>query len=350
MKKKLSQDVTAIILSLFVISIIIIVVIMWTSILYYRAEGYPDEEVFDILPMIVLDMIIILLFYMMIVFFWRLYYLSKPLSSVEKSLKGISSGDFNEKINVSSISSNFKNIAESINKISSELAEVDTFKSDFVSNVSHEIRTPLAVINNYSTLLKAQTVSNKERIEYAQTIGRASDRLGSMITNIFKLNMLEVNHLDPKNDLFDLGANVSECLLGFENVWESKNINIDVDIEDDVMVKSDMELLSLIWNNLFSNAFKFTPEGGAVTVSVKQDNDYAYVSVKDTGCGIKPDTGKRIFDKFFQQDTSHSSLGNGLGLALVRRIIDMISGQITVQSKVGVGSVFTVKISKKGRW
>ncbi|MBP3926612.1 MAG: ATP-binding protein, partial [Clostridium sp.] len=129
-------------------------------------------------------------------------------------------------------------------------------------------------------------------------------------------------------------------------VWEKKNLNIETDIEENVRIRSDAELLSLVWNNLISNAVKFTPEEGTIGVSLKTEGDLVVVSVRDTGCGIKPEVGQHIFEKFYQGDTSHATQGNGLGLALVKRVVDILNGEISVQSVYGQGSTFTVKFRR----
>lgn len=134
--------------------------------------------------------------------------------------------------------------------------------------------------------------------------------------------------------------------MGFESTWEKKNIDIDTDIEDDVLIESDPELLTLVWNNLFSNAMKFTEPGGKVSLTLKTDGKFAVVRVSDTGCGISPEIGQHIFEKFYQGDTSHATQGNGLGLALVKRVADIVGGDISVSSEVGKGSTFTVKLRR----
>ena len=134
--------------------------------------------------------------------------------------------------------------------------------------------------------------------------------------------------------------------MQYENVWETAEIEIDTDIAEDVKVIADAELLSLVWNNLFSNAFKFSEAGGTVSVSMTADEQYATVKVKDTGCGMTAEVGAHIFEKFYQGDPSHSIQGNGLGLALVKRVIDIMHGEIGVESAVGVGTTFTVKIKR----
>jgi len=148
-------------------------------------------------------------------------------------------------------------------------------------------------------------------------------------------------------NLYDLSEQLCEAILMFEDSIEKKNISIEANIEDQVMINADREMLSHVWINLISNAVKFTPAGGRVSISLKVDSNYAKVSVSDTGCGISPEDGKHIFDKFYQGDSSHSTEGNGLGLALVKRIIDISESDIAVESTLGEGTSFTVKIPRR---
>jgi signal transduction histidine kinase len=134
--------------------------------------------------------------------------------------------------------------------------------------------------------------------------------------------------------------------LQYESTWERKNIEIETDIAEGVLVSADSELLSLVWNNLFSNAFKFTEDGGRVALTLTADEKYATVKVTDTGCGMSSEVGAHIFEKFYQGDTSRATQGNGLGLALVKRVVDIMQGEIGVESAVGVGTTFTVKIRR----
>ena len=227
-----------------------------------------------------------------------------------------------------------------------ELGSVETLRTDFIANVSHEMKTPLAVMQNYGTLLQAHDLSEEKRMEYAKGVTDGARRMADMMTNILKLNRLENQQIYPQITEFDLGEQICEYLLQFESVWEKADIEIETDIAEDVRVRADAELLGHVWNNLFSNAFKFTPSGGTVTVSLNTTDNYAVVKVQDTGCGMTPEVGAHIFEKFYQGDTSHSVQGNGLGLALVKRVIDIMQGEISVESVVGKGSVFTVKIRR----
>ena len=272
----------------------------------------------------------------------------RPTKIITEATEKIMSGDFSVRIKPmqSSGMEGFNRIAMAINQMAEELSSVETLRTDFIANVSHEMKTPLAVMQNYGTLLQAPDLSDEKRIEYAKGVTDGSRRMADMMTNILKLNRLENQQIYPQVSEFDLGEQLCECLLQYENVWEKANIEIETDIAEDVKVKADAELLGHVWNNLFSNAFKFTPSGGTVTVSLTATDHHAIVKVTDTGCGMTPEVGAHIFEKFYQGDTSHSVQGNGLGLALVKRVIDIMQGEIGVESAVGKGSTFTVRIRR----
>ena len=272
----------------------------------------------------------------------------RPTKIITEATEKIMSGDFSVRIKPmqSSGMEGFNQIAEAINQMAEELRGVETLRTDFIANVSHEMKTPLAVLQNYGTLLQAHDLTEEKRIEYAKGVTDASRRMADMMTNILKLNRLENQQIYPQVTEFDLGEQLCECLLQYENVWEKAEIEIDTDIAEDVTVRADVELLGLVWNNLFSNAFKFTESGGKVSIALTATEHYAVVKVADTGCGMSSEVGAHIFEKFYQGDTSHSVQGNGLGLALVKRVIDIMQGEISVESVVGKGSVFTVKIRR----
>jgi signal transduction histidine kinase len=170
--------------------------------------------------------------------------------------------------------------------------------------------------------------------------------MSTLITNILKLNKLENQQITTQPQTYDLSEQVTECLLGFEDLWEKKGLEIDADIDEGVTVHADPEMLTLVWNNLISNAIKFTEPGGTVGVSVKAEGDWAVVSVTDTGCGMSAETLRHVFDKFYQGDTSHATEGNGLGLALVKRVVYLMGGELDVSSALGLGSTFTVKVRR----
>lgn len=258
-------------------------------------------------------------------------------------------GDFSarvEPIKSVFVDDNLKEISRCFNKMAEELSGVETIRTDFISNVSHEMKTPLSVMQNYATLLQSPELSDDKRMEYAKGIALGSKKLADMMTNILKLNRLENQKIYPKTSRYNLGEQLCECIINYETIWERKNIEIETNIEEDVYVNGDEELLTLVWNNLLSNAFKFTDDGGKVTITLESDEEKAIVKVKDTGCGISGDVGARIFEKFYQADTARATSGNGLGLALVKRVIDILKGEIEVSSVVDEGTTFTVRLTK----
>ena len=275
----------------------------------------------------------------------------KPVKQIMDALDQVMQGDFTVRIapvKEFAGETGFNEVISAINAMTAELQGTETLRTDFIANVSHELKTPLAVMGNYATMLQQPGISEEDRIEYAKAISHSSRRLAALITNILKLNKLENQQIFPQPREFDLGEQLCECLLDFEDAWEKKNLEIETNIQDDVRIKSDPELLSLVWSNLISNAVKFTPEGGTIGVALNADERNMIVSVRDTGCGIDPETGKHIFEKFYQGDTSHATQGNGLGLALVKRVVDILQGEISVLSTPGQGSTFTVRIRRNG--
>lgn len=273
----------------------------------------------------------------------------RPLGRITEAAEKIVRGDFSVRVKPQSrfgSDDTFNRVIDCFNKMAEELSSVETLRTDFIANVSHEMKTPLSVMQNYGTLLQSPELSEEKRIAYAKGVTDGSRRLADMMTNILKLNRLENQQIYPKTEAFDLGEQLCECLLQYESIWERSGIALETEIAENVRVRADAELLGHVWNNLFSNAFKFTEPGGQVTVTLTATAHHAIVKVQDTGCGMSPEVGAHIFEKFYQGDTSHSSQGNGLGLALVKRVVDILSGEIGVESVVGQGSTFTVKIRR----
>lgn len=233
---------------------------------------------------------------------------------------------------------------QDFNHMVESLGSIETLKTDFFSNVSHEIKTPIAVIQNTAELMRSENISPQVRQEYVETIIRFSKRLSSLITNILKLSKLEKQTITPDAQTYDLPEQLADCALQFEQVWEEKNIDFIADLEDHANITADPSLMELVWNNLLSNAFKFTEPGQRVTLTQTTQEDTVTVQVADTGCGMDAQTLRHIFDKFYQGDSSHATEGNGLGLALVRRIIQLTDADISVESSPGSGTIFTVKL------
>ena len=312
-------------------------------------RNFTQEEITLAAKITLVNVILISAVMATIDYLRRKIMVERPVKRITDATSKMMEGDFGVRIEpIARFGSDdsFNEIIDCINKMAEELSGVETLRTDFIANVSHEMKTPLAVMQNYGKLLEEPDLPEQKRIEYARAITDASRRLSDMMANILKLNRLENQKIYQSDSTFDLGEQLCESLLQYEGVWEKKNIEIETDIAEDVGIKADSELLSLVWNNLLSNAFKFTDEGGKVSLSLYDDETYATVVIADTGCGMTSDVGAHIFEKFYQADSSRATQGNGLGLALVKRVVDIMGAEISVESRVGKGSAFTVRIRR----
>ncbi len=268
----------------------------------------------------------------------------RPTKKILQATEKIAEGDFSTRLEITHEYGKYNEydlIMENLNKMATELQKNEVLKTDFISNVSHEIKTPLAVIQNYAALLQDDTLDSETRKNHAKTLIAASKRITDLITNILKLNKLENQEIQEKHEAFHLTEALSESVVEFETLIEKKNIELNCDF-DDVTIFSSKSLLEIVWNNLISNAIKFTPDNGKIDIFLKRKEKNVAISVVDTGCGMTSETGAKIFEKFYQGDTSHSTQGNGLGLALVKKGMDILGGEISVQSEVNKGSTFTI--------
>ena len=308
----------------------------------------PDGTMNERALRTLLNMLFICLFMSIVDGIRKRIFTRPPVTRILEALSKITAGDFSVRIKPLHKKRAFNEydiIIEDINKMAEELSTIETLKTDFISNVSHEIKTPLSVIHSYSTILQSESLTDEERTEYAQRLQAASERLGDLISGILKLNKLENQQIFPERKKIRLSEQLCHALLLYEKQWEEKGIEIETVLDEEIIVEGDEELLMMVWSNLISNAVKFTERDGKISVSLTKANGRAIVTVTDNGYGMTKETADRIFEKFYQGDTSHATEGNGLGLALVKRIMDITKGEITVESEPGKGSVFTVKLN-----
>ena len=273
-----------------------------------------------------------------------------PVQRLAEAAKLVAQGDFSVYVPTMHTAENkdyLDRLIDDFNKMVAELGSMETLKTDFFANVSHEFKTPLAGIQNNAMLLQRKNISEKEQWECADAIVESTRRLSDLISNMLKLNKLEKQTIVPKAEPYDLCEQLCECVIQFDGIMEKKEIEFEADLEDQAVITADESLMEMVWNNLLSNARKFTPDGGGIVLHQHTDADGIIVSVSDTGCGMDSETQKKIFEKFYQGDTSHATEGNGLGLALVLRVLHLLDCQISVQSELGKGSVFTVHIPLK---
>ena len=300
------------------------------------------------IPFIIYYILMAIVCYRFILHIIKINY-SKHLQKISEATRMVAKGDFTVEIELDDAlkDNSYINIMfRDFNTMVAELNSIESLKDDFISNVSHEIKTPLAVINNYTTALKDKDLPEKLRDEYIDTIIENTEKLSDLVANILRLNKIENRNILPEKREYDLCRQLADCLLSFEKQWEEKSIELFVEMEDRVMVNEPFALLDVIWHNLLSNAFKFTENGGKVSLIQTSTDEFIEVRIKDTGCGIDEETKTHIFDKFYQGDTSHAEDGNGLGLALVQKIAERTGYEISVESEVGKGTEFIVKIKK----
>lgn len=260
-----------------------------------------ETEIRAAAPITFLNVLLLTIIFCVIDEIRRIWMVKRPVKQIREGMNKIIAGDFQMRIPyIKGENSNneFDDIIKGLNEMTMELSGVETLRTDLISN-------------------------------------------------ILKLNRLENQQIYPDKKEYNLTEQICECLLVFEHAWEEKQLEIETDLEEDIIINQDAQLLSLVWNNLFSNAIKFNKNGGKVEVKVKGENGNIYVTVRDNGCGISQETGRHIFEKFYQGDTSHATQGNGLGLALVKRVIDIVGGDITVQSALGEGTTFCVCLKEK---
>ncbi len=270
-----------------------------------------------------------------------------PMKNLAEATNKVAHGDFSVFVpstHVMEKQDYLDRMITDFNKMVEELGSIETLKTDFFSNVSHEIKMPIAIIQSNAELLSAKYLTLEQQQECTETILQSTKRLSNLITNMLKLNKLEKQAIQPMPQVYNLCDQLCECALQFKNIWEQKNIEFVADIEERTWIEADRELLELVWNNLLSNALKFTAANGTVTLRQVSSGKTTCITISDTGCGMEQKTLERIFDKFYQGDTSHSTEGNGLGLALVKRILELSDGTIHVESTPGQGSAFMVEL------
>ena len=322
----------------------LIAFIMQVAILVYDYIIQRTENK-NIIAILILIMIVILSIVVTIIdIIRRKIMVERPVKRIINATEKIASGDFKTRLEITHTYDKYNEfdvIMENLNTMASELSKSEILKSNFISNVSHEIKTPLSVIKSYALLLQDDGLDKEKRQKYSKILLQASNRLSDLVTNILKLNKLENQVIAPEYEKISLTDKVAEIVVAYEELIENKCIELECDF-DEVAIITCVSYIEIILNNLLSNAIKFTEANGKIKVALKRTENGVIINVSDTGCGISQETGKRIFEKFYQGDTSHSGEGNGLGLALVKRVIDIMGGEISIKSELGKGSEFTV--------
>lgn len=270
-----------------------------------------------------------------------------PILKINDAAKKVAKGDFSVRLEEKSIAMEIEEIAKSFNIMVKELASTETLRSDFVSNVSHEFKTPLSAIEGYTTLLQDETLSKEEQTRYIERILENTSRLTRLTQSILSLSQLENQEIVLQKEQFMLDEQIRRVLLGYESLWEEKNLAIDLNLETTPFY-GNKALLAQVWSNLVDNAIKFSRPFGLLSIHCGPANGGVCVVVRDTGIGMTEEVKKRAFDKFYQGERSHSVQGSGLGLALVKRIVTLCGGTVSLESAPGEGTTFTVRLPADG--
>lgn len=312
--------------------------------LYYLLE--------DVIPLSTpLTLLLVLVVISLLISSFVTSFLSKlffdPIKKLNNAMERVADGDFSVRLTDHSTAKEVMEVYSGFNLMAHELSATEILQSDFVANVSHEFKTPISAIEGYSTLLQCGDGLSESQQQYVEKIMFNTRRLSSLVGSILLLSRLESHQITTGQSHYRLDEQIRQSIVALESSWESKDIDLEVDLER-VDFLGNENMLRHVWDNLIGNAVKFSPQGGTIWIRLTQSEDYVQFSVEDRGPGIPEDAKKRIFDKFYQADSSHKQEGNGLGLALVKRIMAITDGRIAVENVPAGGCRFTVLLNHSG--
>ena len=270
----------------------------------------------------------------------------RPLSQLLAATHAVANGDFAVRVPLPRRTGEVAEYITSFNKMAEELSSVEILRTDFINTFSHELKTPIASIRGFARLLQSEHLSPQQKKSYTDTIIRESERLSSMSTNILLLSQYENTEILSGKAVYDLDEQIRQCIHLQERAWLEKDITMVGELEQ-VAFFGNEDMVGHIWTNLIANAIRFTPSGGQISVSLHDRGDEVEVTVSDTGIGMDEETQRHIFDKFYRVDSTSQSSGNGLGLAIVRRVVDLCGGTVKVISHPGEGAAFTVTLPNR---
>jgi len=266
--------------------------------------------------------------------------ITRPVQKLKKATHDIARGNFN--VDIKPTKNGILNeFIDDFNAMADKLKSIETLKSDFISNVSHEFKTPISVISSYAKALKRTDLDPETRAKYEKVLDNNIIKLTTLTSNILSLSKIENQRIDIEKSEFLIDEQIRNSILSLESRWSAKNLQFDLDIPETKYFGAK-DLIAQVWQNLLSNAVKFSLDHGTITVSISSNEKEVSVSISDQGIGMDEQTAEKVFDKFFQADPSRFTAGNGLGLTLAKRIVDIHGGTITVKSVKDKGSTFTV--------
>lgn len=321
--------------------VVLIVMVIATAIALMYRVAITDMHMIGVLSMLVPIVVLVTLVNFL---FTRFIY--RYLDKISDAMQKVADGDYTVRLDAEK-DQPFRELYRNFNTMAEELGGVEMLKNDFINGYAHELRTPITSINGFAEMLLNDdgTLSREEKRSYLEIIASESRRLADLAGNSLLMSRLDTQKIIPDKKPFSLDEQLRRCSILLSGQWTEKELDMTMDLDEAVYV-GDYDLMQHLWINLLTNAVKYTPKGGSITVTLKNEEKFIAVSVADTGKGIPPEDRERIFDKYYQTDKSHSKRGLGLGLAICKRIVQLCNGSLTVESDVGVGSTFTVKLPK----
>lgn len=319
---------------------LIVVVVAGAIALMYRVA------ITDMLTIGVLSVLVPVVLLVTLVNFLFTRYIYRYLDKISYAMQKVADGDYTVRLDAEK-DQPFRELYRNFNTMAEELGGVEMLKNDFINGYAHELRTPITSINGFAEMLLNDdgTLSREEKRSYLEIIASESRRLADLAGNSLLMSRLDTQKIIPDKKPFSLDEQLRRCSILLSGQWTEKELDMTMDLDEAVYV-GDYDLMQHLWINLLTNAVKYTPKGGSITVTLKNEEKFIAVSVADTGKGIPPEDRERIFDKYYQTDKSHSKRGLGLGLAICKRIVQLCNGTLEVESEVGVGSTFTVRLPK----
>lgn len=276
----------------------------------------------------------------------------KPLSELVKATRRVTGGDFDVTLEIGwserHTIKELRELIQNFNEMTEELRNTEMFRNDFISSFSHEFKTPLVSIRGFARQLHEGNLTEEQQREFSKIILDETEYLSVLSQNTLLITNLENKDIITEKTDFSLDEQLRDCMIHLEPQWSAKNIDIEMEL-DEARFFWNRTLLAHVWNNLFDNAVKFTPENGSISVSLKRGNGLIIVKVKDSGCGIPEEALPHIFEKFYQADASHATKGNGLGLPLVKKIVELCGGDVSVSSEFGKGTEFVVELKDNAK-
>lgn len=271
-----------------------------------------------------------------------------PVQTIGTAFEELAKGNFSVKVPENARLMEIREMSQRFNAMTYDLSHIETLRSDFVANVSHEFKTPIAAIEGYATLLQTPALPPEKHDRYVEIILENSRRLSRLSGNILMLSKLENRETVIDKTEYRLDEQIRRCILTLESKWTAKSLEFDMELPRCFYYGSE-PLLEQVWLNLLDNAIKFSPIGGILRITLTEEAERVLVSIADQGCGLSEDVRKHMFDKFYQGDTSHKADGNGLGLSLVKRIVELCHGSILAAEDVAEGAEFQMILPKERR-